>query len=259
MSAVHSTAMVHPQAEIDSGVEIGPGAVIGPEVRIGAGCRIGAYVVMEGRVTLGRENRIFHHAVLGTPPQDFKYQGGPTEVVVGDRNILREFVTVHRGTEHGGGITRIGSDAYLMAYVHVGHDNLIGDGVVLTNAVQLGGHVRVDEWAAVGGCAAVHQFVRVGAHAFVGGGAIVLMDVAPFCKAAGNPARLAGLNSVGLRRRGFGDEKLKLLRRAYRLAFGSKLLCKEAAERIEQEIVPLCPEAARLAEFLRASRRGITR
>lgn len=259
MNRIHPTAVVHPRAELDTGVEIGPGAVIGQEVKIGAGCRIGAYAVLEGRLTLGRENHIGHHAVLGAPPQDLKYAGGPTEVIMGDGNVLREFVTVHRGTEHGGGVTRLGSNVYLMAYVHIAHDNLIADGVVVANAVQLGGHVRIDEYASLGGCTAVHQFVRVGAHAFVGGGAVLQLDVPPFCKVAGSRPRLLGLNALGLRRRGFAEDKMRLLRRAYRLAFRSGLLCREAAERIEQEIVPFCPEAAKFAEFLRTSRRGITR
>lgn len=259
MTVVHPTAVVDPHAELAPDCEIGPGALIGPHVRIGPRSRIGPYVVLDGRLTLGADNRIFAHAVLGTPPQDLKYADEPTSLEIGERNLVREFVTVHRGTPHGGGVTRIGSDVFLMAYSHVAHDNLIGDHAVVANSVQLAGHVELGEHAVVGGCSAVHQFVRIGAHAFIGGGSVVVMDVPPFCKATGNRARLHGLNSVGIARRGFSNEELRLLRRAYRLAFQSDLLVGEASERIEKEIVPGCPAAAALAVFLRDSKRGMTR
>lgn len=259
MSRIHPSAVIDSRAELDSVVEIGPGAVIGPQVRIGAGTVIGPHVVIDGDVTIGRDNRIFAHAVLGTPPQDLKYRNEPTRLVLGDGNLVREFVTIHRGTPHGGGVTRIGSEVFLMAYAHVAHDNHLGDHVVVANSVQVGGHVEIADHAVIGGCSAIHQFVRVGAHAFVGGGSVVVMDVPPFCKAAGNRARLIGLNGIGLRRRGFAPEQVRLLRRAYRLAFKSKMLVAEAAELIEQQILPRCPPVALLVEFLRQpSQRGIT-
>jgi UDP-N-acetylglucosamine acyltransferase len=259
MTAVHPSAVVDPRAELAPDVEVGPGAVIGPDVRVGSRTVIGAHAVLDGHLTIGADNRIFPHAVLGTPPQDIKYMNEPTRLQIGDRNLIREFATVHRGTPQGKGITAIGSDVFLMAYVHIAHDNLLEDHVVVANSAQIAGHVVLGEYAIVGGCSAVHQFVRVGPHAFIGGGSILVMDVPPFCKATGNRARLHGLNTIGVRRRGFSEEDVKCLRRAYRLAFQSNLLVSEAADRIEREITPQCRAARVLAEFLRTSRRGITR
>ncbi len=259
MTCVHPTAVVHPSAKLGSQVEIGPWTVVGADVAIGARSIIGAHVVLEGPLTMGADNHIYPHAVLGTAPQDIKYHNEPTRLEMGDHNLVREFVTVHRGTPQGRGYTRIGSDVFLMAYSHVGHDNLIGSNVVIANSVQLAGHVHLEDYAVIGGCTAIHQFVHVGAHAFVGGGSVVRMDVAPFCKVAGSRARLFGLNSVGLRRRGFSSEQLKILRRAYRLAFLSNLLAVEAASRIEAELIPLCPQLKDFIVFLRESERGITR
>jgi UDP-N-acetylglucosamine acyltransferase len=259
MTGVHPTAVVDQRAELASGVEVGPGAVIGPNVRVGARTVIGACAVLDGHLTIGEDNRIFPHAVLGTPPQDIKYKDEPTRLQIGDRNLVREFVTVHRGTPQGKGITTIGSDVFLMAYAHIAHDNLLEDHVVVANSVQIAGHVTLGKYAIVGGCCAVHQFVRVGPHAFIGGGSVVVMDIPPFCKATGNRARLHGLNTIGIRRRGFTAEDVRQLRRAYRLAFQSGLLVSEAALRIEREIIPHCPAASVLAEFLSTSRRGVTR
>lgn len=259
MTGIHPAAVVDPRAELGAGVEVGPGAVIGPWVRIGAGSRVGAHAVLDGHLVLGEDNHVFPHAVLGTPPQDIKYRDEPTRLEIGDRNLIREFVTVHRGTPHGGGVTRIGSDVFLMAYTHVAHDNLVGDHAVVANSVQIAGHVVLGEHAVVGGCSAIHQFVRLGPHAFIGGGSVVVMDVPPFCKATGNRARLHGLNSIGLGRRGYSAEDIRSLKRAYRLAFQSDLLVEEAAERIEREIGSSCSAALVLADFLRTSRRGLTR
>jgi UDP-N-acetylglucosamine acyltransferase len=256
---VHPSAVVDQRAELAGGVEIGPGAVIGPDVRVGPRTIVGAHAILDGHLTVGADNRIFPHAVLGTPPQDIKYQNEPTRLQIGDRNLIREFVTVHRGTPQGKGVTTIGSDVFLMAYVHIAHDNLIEDRVVVSNSSQIAGHVTLGEHAIVGGCCAVHQFVRVGSHAFIGGGSVVVMDIPPFCKATGNRARLHGLNTIGVRRRGFTEDDLKHLRRAYRVAFQSNLLVSEAAEQIDREIGPQCPATRVLAEFLRTSRRGVTR
>ena len=259
MTGVHPGAVVDPKAELAEGVEVGPGAVIGPNVQIGTRTVVGAHAILDGHLTIGADNRIFPHAVLGTPPQDIKYKNEPTRLQIGDRNLVREFVTVHRGTPQGKGVTTIGSDVFLMAYAHIAHDNLLEDHVVVANSVQIAGHVTLGEHAIVGGCCAVHQFVRVGPHAFIGGGSVVVMDIPPFCKATGNRARLHGLNTIGIKRRGYTDDDLKHLRRAYRLAFQSNLLVSEAAEQIEREIAPGCTAAKILAEFLRTSRRGMTR
>jgi UDP-N-acetylglucosamine acyltransferase len=256
---VHALAVVDQRAELAEGVEVGPGAVIGPHVRVGARTVIGAHAILDGHLVIGADNRIFSHAVLGTPPQDINYRDEPTRLQIGDRNLIREFATVHRGTPRGKGVTTIGSDVFLMAYAHIAHDNLIEDHVVVANGAQIAGHVTLGEYAIVGGCSAVHQFVRVGPHAFIGGGSVVVMDVPPFCKATGNRARLHGLNTIGVRRRGFDADDVRHLRRAYRLAFQSNLLVHEAADRIEREITPQCRAASMLAEFLRTSRRGITR
>lgn len=251
--------MVDKRAELATDVIIGPGVVIGPHVRIGNRTEIGPYAVLDGHLTIGQDNRIFAHSVLGTGPQDYKYKDEPTRLELGDRNIIREFVTIHRGTPQGGGVTKIKSDVFLMAYSHVAHDNVLEDHVVVANGVQIGGHVLLGAHAVLGGCSAVHQFVRIGEHAFVGGGSIVVMDVPPFCKATGNRAKLHGLNIVGLRRRGFTEDELTHLKRAYRVAFLSGYLVGEAADRIVRDIMPNCAPAQVLAEFLRSSQRGITR
>ena len=259
MTKIHERAVVDPAAELDDDVHVGPGAVVGPHVKIGAGTRVGAYVVLDGHLKIGRNNQICPHAVLGTPPQDVKYAEEPTRVEIGDGNRIREFVTIHRGTPQGRGLTRIGSNVFLMAYSHVAHDNIIEDHAILANLVQLGGHVHIMAHAIVGGASAVHQFVRIGAGAFIGGGSMVDMDVPPFCNATGNRARLHGLNTIGLKRRGFGPEKLKAVRQAYRWTFQSRMLSAEAAERIDAELIGLCPELVDFSDFLRSSQRGITR
>jgi len=233
--------------------------VIGPHVRVGARTRIGPHAVLDGHTSIGADCRIYPHAVLGTPPQDIKYSDEPTRLCLGDRSLIREFVTVHRGTPQGRGLTTIGSDVFLMAYCHVAHDNVLSDHVIVANNSQLGGHVQLGSHAIVGGMSAVHQYVRIGPHTFIGGGSVVVMDVPPFCKATGNRARLHGINTIGLRRRGFSGADLKAVRRAYRLAFLSNLLVSEAIERIERELVPGCAALAEFTEFLRTSERGVTR
>jgi UDP-N-acetylglucosamine acyltransferase len=259
VTRIHPSAVVAPGAELGADVEIGPAAVIGPHVRVGARTVIGAHTVIDGHTDIGEDNVISPQAVLGTPPQDLKYRDEPTRLVIGDRNRIREFVTIHRGTPQGRGVTRIGCDVFLMAYSHLAHDNVVEDHVVVANGAQIGGHVALGAHAILGGCSAVHQFVRIGAHAFIGGGSVVVMDVAPFCRASGNRARLFGLNLVGLRRRGFSASDLRAVRAAYRLLFGSNLLLSEAAARIEQELLPQCPKLEALLAFVRSSERGLTR
>jgi len=256
---VHASAVVERGAELGEDVQVGPGAVIGPHVSVGPRTWIGPYVILDGHTRLGADCRVYPHAVLGTPPQDVKYHEEPTRLEIGDRNLIREFVTIHRGTPQGRGLTRIGSDVFLMAYCHVAHDNLVEDHVIVANNAQLAGHVHLGAHAIIGGTSAVHQFVRVGAQAFVGGGSAVAMDVAPFCRAAGNRARVRGLNHVGLRRRGFDEADMRALRKAYRLTFHTNLLLLEAAQRIDDELVPQCPALREFTDFLRSSERGLTR
>lgn len=259
MISLHPQAVVDPKAEFGEGVQVGPGAVIGPDVRVGDRTIIGPHVVLDGHLAIGQDCSIFPHAVLGTPPQDLKYTREPTRLEIGDRNLIREFVTVHRGTPQGRGVTRIGSDVFLMAYCHVAHDNVLGDHVIVANNAQLGGHVQLGRHAIVGGVSAIHQFVRIGDHAFVGGGSVVVMDVPPFCNATGNRARLHGVNSIGLRRRGFSEAQVRAVRRAYRIAFQSNLLVQEAVGRIERELLEQCADLAAFTAFLKSSERGVTR
>jgi UDP-N-acetylglucosamine acyltransferase len=250
--------VVAPGAGLDDGVEVGPYAVIGAEVEIGAGTRVGAHAVIEGRTTIGRNNRIFQFAAVGAIPQDLKYRGEPTRLMIGDDNQIREFSTLHIGTEGGGGTTRVGDRNLFMNFSHVAHDCRIGDRVVLANGATLGGHVTVEDFVIVGGLAAVHQFVRLGESAMLAGGAIVVQDVPPFCVVQGDRAGLVGLNVEGLRRRAFPHEELRALRVAYRMLFRSGLTTKEAIRKIREE-----PTSSAVVEhlftFVESSKRGICR
>jgi UDP-N-acetylglucosamine acyltransferase len=258
-AAIDPRAVVHEGAEVGAGVEIGPFAVVGPHVRLGRGVTVGANALVEGRTTVGQGCRIFPFAAVGTVPQDLKYQGEPTLLEIGPRTVIREFATVNLGTEGGGGITRVGADCLLMAYSHVAHDCRLGSHVILANAATLAGHVDVEEWATVGGLTAVHQFVRVGAHAFVGGCSAVVMDVPPFVSASGNRAKLYGLNVTGLRRRGFDEETISDLRRAYRDVFQSGDVLGQALERVRGSPGYGRSEVRCFVEFIAASERGVTR
>jgi UDP-N-acetylglucosamine acyltransferase len=253
---VHATAIIDPGAELGADTVIGPFCVIGPGVTIGDGTHLGAHVVIERDTVLGERCRVHAGAVLGGDPQDLKYGGEASQLVVGDRTVIREGVTLNRGTA-ARGRTEIGSDCLLMAYAHVAHDCEIGDHVVIANGVAMGGHVRIDEWVTVGGLTAIHQFVRIGAHAFIGGSAAVQKDVVPYVKAASNPLKLYGLNVVGLERRGFSGEVRSELRRAYRLLFQSKLNVSHAVEQARRELT-ITPEVERFLGFIEGSERGIT-
>lgn len=255
---IHPTAIVERGAELDPGVEVGPFATIGPEVRIGAGTRIGAHAVLEGRTTMGRDNRVFPFATVGCTPQDLKFRGEPGRLEMGDRNLVREYASLSIGTEGGGLVTRVGNDNLFMNYSHLGHDCRVDDHVHLVNGVAVAGHVSLGSHAIVSGLAAVAQFVRIGEGAFVGGGSMVVMDVPPFCMANGDRARLVGLNAVGLERRGFTPERIAELRRAYKTLFQSKMLARDAIEKIRAEQAG-SPEALALADFVAASERGVTR
>ena len=202
-AAIHPTALIDPDAELDASVQVGPYAVIGPHVRIGPGTQIGAHCVIEGHTRIGRDNRIFQFASIGAQPQDKKYAGEPTRLEIGDGNTIREFVTINTGTVQDAGVTRLGDDNWIMAYVHVAHDCQLGSHVILANAVQLAGHVHLGDWVFLGGLTGVHQFVRVGAHAMTAFQARLAQDLPPFVTAAGNPAEAQSINAEGLRRRGF--------------------------------------------------------
>ncbi len=255
---IHPTAQVHPSAELDVGVEIGPYVIVGARVRIGAGTKIGPHTIIEEGVSLGRRNEIGPFVILGASPQHLAYGGEPTRLEIGHENVIREYVSIHRGTMLDQGVTRIGNRCYLMAYSHVGHDCQLGDEVILTNGVQLAGHVRVGKGVVIGGLAAVHQFCRLGEGAFVSGMSGVSKDVPPFVRVFGIPAAISGLNLVGLKRMGVSRETISALSRALRLFLRHGTLA-EALAKIRKE-VPLLPEVERFLAFLEApSRRGIIR
>ncbi|MGD2068141.1 MAG: acyl-ACP--UDP-N-acetylglucosamine O-acyltransferase [Gemmatimonadota bacterium] len=253
---IHPTALVHEDAEVGPGVSIGPYSIVGPRVVIGAGTEIGPHAYIERDTLLGEDCRIGKGAVLGTDPQDMKFKGEDTVLEVGDRTTIREYATLNRGTS-ARGKTVVGSDCLLMAYTHVAHDCELGNHVILSNAVNMAGHVVIEDWVIVGGITPIHQFVRIGAHAFIGGGSRIPQDVPPYCRAAGNPPKLYGLNSVGLERRGFSNETRKALKKAYRLLFQSNLNVSQGLARAEGE-APAIPEVRHLLRFIRESERGIT-
>ncbi len=255
--AIHPTAVIALGAELDPGVVVGPYAVIGPHVRVGAGTRVGPHAVVEGRTTIGRDNRIFQFASVGAEPQDLKYRGEDSRLEIGDRNIVREFATLNRGTTGGGMVTSIGSDTLVMNYAHVGHDCRVGDHCVLANGATLAGHVQIGDYVIVGGLAAIHQFVRVGESALLSGGAMVIHDVPPFCNASGDRARLRGINLIGLKRRGFDAERVRAIKRAYRLLFVSGASFADARERVTSELAG-SPDVELILDFLTHSSRGVT-
>ncbi len=255
---IHPTAIVEPGAQVDPSCEIGPYAVVGPHVRLGPGTVLHPHAVVTGRTTLGEANRVFPHAVLGEIPQDLKYRGEPSTLVVGDRNTFRECVTVNIGTEGGGGVTRIGNGCLFMAYSHVGHDCQIGDGAIIANSVALAGHILLEDHVHMSGLAAAHQFTRIGRLSFVSGLTGVAMDVPPYCIVSGGRAELAGLNVVGMQRAGMSEEQIGRVKQAYKVLFRSNLGLAEALAQVEGEM-GTHPEIAHLVGFIRGSQRGITR
>jgi len=256
--SVHPTAVIGPGAKLHPTVEVGPYAVIGGQVTIGAGTTVGPHAVIEGRTRLGERNKVFQFASVGAQPQDLKYAGEDSALEIGDENLIREFTTLHKGTTGGGGVTRIGNRNLFMAYSHVAHDCRVGDGCVLANAATLGGHVAVGNHAILGGLAAVHQFTRIGQHAFVAGGTMVVMDVPPFCTAQGDRAELVGVNSIGLARHGFSEDQIGRVKEAYRILFRSKLPLEDAVERLRTELGDQT-EIQTLLAFVTSSHRGLTR
>ncbi|MBN9421537.1 MAG: acyl-[acyl-carrier-protein]--UDP-N-acetylglucosamine O-acyltransferase [Candidatus Accumulibacter sp. 66-26] len=255
---IHSTAIIHPGAQLGANVTVGPYSIIGEHVSIGDDTTVGPYVVIDGHTTIGRENRIFQFCSLGEVPQDKKYAGEPTRLEIGDRNTIREFCTFNLGTAQDVGVTRIGDDNWIMAYVHIAHDCQVGNKTTFANNSQLAGHVHVDDWAILGGFTGVHQFCRVGAHCMTAVGTVVLQDVPPYVMAAGNTASPYGINAEGLKRRGFSADALMALKRAYRTLYKSGLMLEEARTKLGED-VKAHPEIQPILDFLSVSKRGIIR
>ncbi|NTV10259.1 MAG: acyl-ACP--UDP-N-acetylglucosamine O-acyltransferase [Zoogloea sp.] len=255
---IHPTAIIHPGARLAEGVEIGPYTIIGEHVEIGAGTRVGPHVVIEGHTRIGRDNRIFQFCSLGADPQDKKYAGEPTLLEIGDRNTIHEYCSFHIGTVQDQGVTRIGNDNWVMAYVHIAHDCIVGDHTIFANNATLAGHVSIGDWAILGGFTGVHQFGRIGAHAFCGVGTVLLQDVPPYVTVSGNPAAPHGINSEGLKRRGFSSEAIMAIKRAYRTLYRAGLSLDEARQRIS-EAAHETPELVPFADFIAESGRGIVR
>jgi UDP-N-acetylglucosamine acyltransferase len=255
---IHPTALVDPNARLASDVRIRAYTIIGANVSIGAGTEVGPHVVLDGWTSIGEYNQIFPFTTVGYPPQDLKYDGGETRVEIGDHNVIRENVTIHRGTELGGGLTRVGSHNLIMAYTHIAHDCSIGNRVVMANAATLGGHVHVEDGAVVGGLVAVHQFVRIGTRAYIGGKSGVSQDVPPFMLAKGYPCKLYGPNLVGLRRQGWDSNAISAIKKAYRIVFRSNLTREQALVAVREELPEMPPEVEIFLKFLENSERGIT-
>ena len=258
LTKIHPTALVDPAARIAADVEIGPYTIIGEHVEIGRGCRIGPHAVITGHTRIGANNRIYQFVSLGEVPQDKKYNGEPTRLEIGDNNTIREFCTFNCGTSQDAGVTRVGDDNWIMAYVHFAHDCQIGNHTIFANNAQLAGHVHVGDYAILGGFTAVHQFCRIGAHSIIGLGTVVVQDVPPYVTASGNTAKPFGINSEGLKRRGFAPDTITKLKRAYKTVYKSALTLDEATQELAQQVQE-CPEVGPLLDFMRASNRGIIR
>lgn len=256
-AAIHSSAIIEEGAVIGEGVEIGPWCRIGSGVRLGDGCRLASHVVIEGPCVIGRDNIFYPFASIGQRTQDLKYAGEPTFLEIGDGNTFREFVTVHRATAPGA-VTRIGSRCHFLAYSHIAHDCVVGDHVILSNNGTLAGHVTVQDHAGLGGLTAVHQFCRVGAHAFTGGCSKIVQDIPPFMIADGNPAGVPGINKTGLERKGFPAETIRVIQEAHRILYRGGLNTSQAVAKLESEF-PGVPEISLIIEFIRSSARGIIR
>ena len=264
MTRIHASAVVDGKAELAGDVEIGPYSVIGPHVKIGAGTKVGSHTVIEGHTTIGKENTFAHFAAIGGPPQDMKYRGEPTQLIIGDRNTIREFTTIHTGTSQDVGITRIGNDNWIMAYVHLAHDCQVGNHTIFSSNAQIAGHVQVEDWAIMGGMSGVHQFVRIGQHAMLGGASALVQDIPPFVIAAGDKASPHGINVEGLKRRGFSSETISALRQAYKVLYKDGLSFEEAKLEIQKMVTGATDSAtaeklAQFHDFIAASTRGIIR
>lgn len=254
---IHPTACVDPKAEIEAGVFIGPYCVVEEGVRIRRGTKLEAHVVIKGLTEIGSDCLFSPYSVIGTEPQDITYKDEPTQVIIGDRNIFREFITIHRGTVKGGGITRIGNDNYFMAYTHIAHDCQIGNKTIFINGATLGGHVEVDDYATMGAFTGVHQFCRIGKYAFIGGFSVITQDVLPFCRFAGmRPAKFYGVNVIGLRRQGFSAERIQQIKEMIKIIYFSNLNTSQAVEKIREAIEP-GPDREEMLNFIASSKRGI--
>ena len=259
---IHPTAIVAPEAQLAPDVAIGPYSVIGPNVVIGAGTQVGPHCVIDGHTTIGRDNNFYRFCSIGGMPQDKKYKGEPTRLEIGDGNMVREYVTINTGTVQDVGVTRVGDDNWIMAYVHIAHDCQIASHTILANNVQLAGHIHIDDWAIVGGSSAVHQFVRIGAHTMIGGTSSIRQDIPPYVIGAGDPFRPVGINSEGLHRRGFEPEAVSALKEAYKLLYRRQLKVEEAVQQMKdlQTQRPHAHAALQaLIDFLSVEGRGIVR
>ncbi len=257
-SMIDPRADIDPKAELDEGVSVGPFAVVGAGVCIGAGTEIRSHALIRGPTRIGRDNRIFQFTSVGEDPQDKKFAGEVTYLEIGDRNDIREFATIHRGTVQDSGITRVGDDNLFMAYTHVAHDCRIGDHVIMANAASLGGHVRVEDWAILGGFTTVHQFCQIGAHCFSGMGSAIDKDVPPYLMVAGNPARPHGINAEGLKRRGYGPERTTAIKRAYKILYVGGLKLEDALEQL-RTLAADEADVQRMLRFIEGSNRSIVR
>ncbi|MGH7854744.1 MAG: acyl-ACP--UDP-N-acetylglucosamine O-acyltransferase [Candidatus Binatia bacterium] len=258
MSRIHPTAIVDPDADLDSEVEVGAFSVIGAGVKIGKASKIHSHAAIQGRTTMGQGNIIFPFATVGSAPQDLKYRGEASELIIGNRNTIREYVSLNPGTTGGGMVTRVGDQNLFMMYCHIAHDCGVGDRNVIANGATLGGHVNIEDFVIVGGLVGVHQFVRIGTGAIVGAGSMVSKDVPPYCNATGDRARLRGLNVEGLKRRGVDKSVIDAIRKAYRIAFNSKLRTEDALQTIRRELPPF-PEIDKFVSFIAQSQRGVCR
>jgi len=262
MTQIHPTAIVDPRAQLDASVAVGPYAVIGPQVRVGAGTTIGAHCVIEGRTTIGRDNRFFQFSSIGAAPQDKKYAGEDTALVIGDRNTIREFCTFNLGVPQAGGVTRVGDDNWIMAYTHIAHDCHIGNNTTLANNTTMAGHVELGDWVTIGGLTGIHQFVKIGAHAMVGFASAVSQDVPPFMLVDGNPLAVRGYNVVGLRRRAFSSARIGAVKQMHRLLYREGKTLDQARAGIDalaQQTPEAAPDVALMRDFLASATRGIAR
>lgn len=257
MTDIHPTALVDPKAELDSGVSIGPYTVVGPHVKVGAGTRIGAHCVIEGHTTIGRDNRVYQFVSLGSDNQDKKYAGEPCELIIGDRNTIREYSTYHIGTVQGGGVTRLGNDNWMMAYTHLAHDCIVGNNTIFANNAQLAGHVEVGDWVILGGFTVVHQFVRIGAHAMTAMCSLLFADVPPFVMAQGQPAAGRSMNFEGLRRRGFSAQRISAIKAMHKALYRDNLTLEQAQERMAA-MPDQFPEAVDDIGMMRTFLQGVT-
>lgn len=255
---IHPTAIIAPDAQMEEGVEIGAYSIIGADVKIGKNTIIGPHAVIDDFTHIGEGCHIFQFASIGAPPQDLKYEGEITRVVIGNFNTIREFVTIHRATTHDIGVTILGDHNLIMAYCHVAHNCKLGNHIVMSNGATLGGHTHIEDYAIIGGLTGIHQFSRIGAHCIVGGASGVNKDIPPYTTAAGNHAKLFGLNLIGLKRRGFSEETINALKKTYRIIFRSHLLLNVAIEKVEAEVEDL-PEVLHFIKFIKESDRGVCR